>query len=311
MDHARKIKSLIVDKTGTVTEGKLSLEKIGVFQEKTEEEVLSKSGALAQHSDHPISQAIYRASVERELKLDQVSDYLEKEGKGVQGKISNRLYRLGAPSFLRESGIEIADEEEDGPSSYLSEGDAHIGTLLLSDRIKESSADAIQKLQSQGVKVALMSGDRKAVAKKVGSEVGVDEVFAEVKPEDKAQYVKKMKEEGAITGMVGDGVNDAPALAEAHVGFAIASGTDVAMESASIGLMRSDLSSVVKALDLSRLSVRKIRQNLFFAFIYNTLGIPLAAFGLLNPMIAGAAMALSSVSVVFNAILLGKKNLKG
>lgn len=302
LERANQVTALIVDKTGTVTEGKLSV--TGKQTEIDEEEFLNIAAGLASHSDHPVSKAVASLRTGKE-----VTDFLLHSGKGISAKYEGKRVFLGSPSFFEQEKLELGKfkdqiHSETGILALIGMEQKCIGYLVLSDQIKQDSKGAIEKLHESGKKVFLISGDRKAVVEEVGKEIGVDGFFAEVLPEDKADHVKKLKEKGEIVGMVGDGVNDAPALAFSDVGFAVAEGTDVAMENASIGLMRSNLTNLMMSLELSRKTFVKIRQNLFFALVYNCLGIPLAAFGLLNPMIAGAAMALSSVSVVTNSLSL-------
>lgn len=302
LERAHKVDTFIVDKTGTVTEGKLSV--AAVHSSLSDEEFLRKAAALAQHSDHPVSQAIAK-----KIEGFPVEEFQSYSGKGLSGNVQGKKLFLGSLSFLESQGISTENSaQETGMIVALAEEKKYLGYLVLSDQIKKDTKEAIDALHALGKKVYLLSGDRKPVVAEVARALGIDGYFAEVLPAEKARHVKEFQEKEAIVGMVGDGVNDAPALATADVGFAVASGTDVAMESATIGLMRSNLSNLLTAVQLSRKTFIKIRQNLFFAFFYNCLGIPLAAIGLLNPMIAGAAMALSSISVVLNSLSLqGKK----
>lgn len=300
LEKANKITAFIIDKTGTVTEGKLSVKK---FQsEIDEEEFLNIAASLAIHSDHPVSKGIASLRTGREI-----LDFKLYSGKGISGIYDGKKVFLGSLSFFEEEKLDLGKfreltSKESEILTFIGVEKRCVGFFILSDQIKEDSKRSIKKLHDWGKKVYLISGDRKEVVEAVGREIGVDRFFAQVLPENKVDHVKKLKEEGEIVGMVGDGINDAPALAFSDVGFAVAEGTDVAMESATIGLMRSHLTNLLMALDLSKITVHKIRQNLFFALIYNCLGIPLAALGLLNPMIAGTAMALSSISVVANAL---------
>ena len=304
LEECKKLQALILDKTGTVTEGKLQV--IEMQGKKVE---IAK--ALAFSSEHIISQAIVKYLTD--VKEAAITDFQSVPGKGVMAKSENRIYFMGSPKFLIEKGIDCAPFQQmiDNSTATLvllgSEEKALCG-FALKDTIKPGTKEAIEQLHQMGLLLYIVSGDRENVVKEVTEQVQVDGYFADVLPEKKANYVKKLQAEGKRTGMVGDGVNDAPALAVSDVGFAISSGTDVAMESADVGLMRSHLQNLVDAIHLSRCAFVKIRQNLFFAFVYNCLGIPLAAFGLLNPMIAGAAMALSSISVVLNALTLQKSN---
>jgi len=297
IEQARKLEALLIDKTGTITEGKLSVERSEI-----DESMRPIAKALAHRSEHIASLAVAKSlGPIDDLPVD---DFLSIPGKGVQGKVGGTLYFLGSAALMKEQGIEVREGEM--TSVFLGADHTLKGAFFLSDRLREGSKSALEELQKMGIKTYLLSGDHETIVKKVAENLAFDGVFGSVAPEQKADYVKKMQEKGFLTGMVGDGVNDSPALAMADVGFAISSGTDVAMESASVGLMKSDLWNLIDAVKLSKKAARKINQNLFFALIYNVLGIPLAAFGLLNPMIAGAAMALSSISVVCNALTLSK-----
>lgn len=302
LERANKLTTFIVDKTGTVTEGKLSVADYKTEIEK--EEFLNIAVSLASRSDHPVSKAIATLGTGKE-----VTDFKLHSGKGLSALYNGKKVYLGSPSFFHHENIEMENLEEKvnqetGILALIGVDRQCVGYLVLLDKIKGDSKEAIEKLHNLGKKIYLISGDRKAVVEEVGKAIGVDGFFAEVLPEDKADHVKKLKDKGDVVGMVGDGVNDAPALALSDVGFAVAEGTDVAMENAAIGLMRSNMTNLLMALSLSKKTFVKIRQNLFFALIYNCLGIPLAAAGLLNPMIAGGAMALSSISVVLNSLSL-------
>lgn len=279
LEMASHLKSLVLDKTGTVTEGQLTVE------ECTSEQIKIYAKSLTQNSNHPISYAIN--TYLKDVKPTQVSDFVEIKGRGIEGVIEGKRVFLGR-----------CDVEDPRIVSGVKVDGVLMGYFALSDKIRQGAAQMVARLKWMGITPYLVSGDRMVVVEKVAKELGIDKAFGEVKPECKADKVKSI--EGPV-GMVGDGINDAPALAVADVGFALGTGTDVAMESASIGLMHAD---VADAIALSKLTMRKIRQNLFFAFIYNCLGIPIAALGLLNPMIAGAAMGLSSISVVLNSVLL-------
>jgi len=310
LEKMRLVSAIIVDKTGTVTEGILSVTKLQ--SDLSEEEFLRNATRLTQHSDHPASKAITLFAKEKRVSTEKIEAFKAHSGKGLSGIHEGDEYALGSPQFLKSIGVELGElgvliEKERGIVVALSKQKKCIGYVVLSDKIKKDTLGAIEALHKMGKKIYLLSGDRKPVVEEVANTLHVDGFFAEVLPEEKALFVKKLQEQNYVTGMVGDGINDAPALATADVGFAVASGTDVAMESATVGLMRSNLSNLVDALHLSKKTFTKIRQNLFFAFFYNCLGIPLAAVGLLNPMIAGAAMALSSISVVLNSLTLKSK----
>ncbi|MDX8430875.1 MAG: copper-translocating P-type ATPase [Candidatus Algichlamydia australiensis] len=302
LEESKKLEALLIDKTGTVTEGKLQ-----VIEAQGESYEIAK--ALALSSEHIISQAIVKYLAN--TKEASVTDFRSISGKGVTAKVDGKEFFMGSPNFLTEQNIDLSPFQQMIDTStatlvLLGSQEKALTCFALKDIIKPGAKEAIAKLHEMGLTLYILSGDRESAVKEVAEQTQVDGYFAGVLPDDKANYVKKLQAEGKKTGMVGDGVNDAPALAVSDVGFAISSGTDVAMESAQVGLMRSHLNNLVDAINLSRRAFVKIRQNLFFAFIYNTLGIPLAAFGLLNPMIAGVAMALSSISVVLNALTLQK-----
>ncbi len=297
LEKAKKLNTLVIDKTGTITEGRLKV----VEAEKNQ---LQIAGALSQYSDHPISTAITEAA----QTTTPCTDFVAHPGKGLEGKVDGKTYYLGSPAFLKEKGITV-EEKEERVAVFLAAESNYIGKIAFDDQMKEGTKEAVEKLKEMGFSLYLLSGDRKQVVEKIAQTLGIEGYFAEVLPQDKAQHIKELKEKGETVGMVGDGVNDAPALTEADVGFAIASGTDVAMESASIGLMHSNMTNLTSALLLARYTLSKLWQNLGFAFVYNIIAIPFAAFGLLNPMIAGAAMALSSISVVLNALTLQRKKI--
>jgi len=310
LERASKVNAIIVDKTGTVTEGKLSVDQV----ESADRHLLQKAASLTIHSDHPISKAITNKAKDQGIQIQGCEAFHSHTGQGLSGAFQGKVYLLGSLRFFKDQRIDLSLYKEQLETDIrviaaLAEDGKCIGFVALADQIKKGSIEAIEKLHQMSKEVYLLSGDRKAVVESVGNTLKVDGSFAEVLPEEKANYVKKLQNDKKVTGMVGDGVNDAPALAAADVGFAIADGTDVAMESASIGLMHSSLANLLTALALSKLTFIKVRQNLFFAFIYNCVGIPLAAFGLFNPMIAGAAMAMSSISVVLNALTLQQKKL--
>lgn len=304
IEKAQNINRLLVDKTKTVTEGVLHLENIAL-----DPRFLPIAKALAEASEHPASGAIAEALRQKQIVSLPMQKFLSVPGRGVQAEFGDEIYFLGSTTYLTEQGmrLEEAFEEETGMVVALGSNGALLGYFTLSDEIKEGSREAVLELKKRGIEVILLTGDREKVAEKVANALEVDAYEARVLPGEKGDRVQDAKAAGKIVGMVGDGVNDAPALAAADVGFAIGAGTDVAMESASVGLMRSHIQGVVQMVDLAKATFKKVKQNLVFAFGYNILGIPLAALGFLNPIIAGVAMALSSISVVLNAIALQKK----
>jgi P-type Cu+ transporter len=314
LEQAEKIQVLIVDKTGTLTEGKPAVTDIVPTGSVTEHALMQAASTLEQGSEHPLAKAVMERAESMNIRPQAISDFTAITGSGITARIDGDEYILGSPKFLRERGALIDD---DSIAALQAEGKTVIGIaasskralevlgyLAIADRLRNTSAKAVERLQSMGIEVMMLTGDNAATASAIARQVGITAYLAEVLPQDKAAEVRKMKVNGKFTGMVGDGINDAPALAAADVSFAISAGSDVAIETADITLMRDDLMSVADAISLSRATLGKIRQNLFFAFIYNVMGIPLAAIGLLNPVIAGAAMAMSSVSVVSNSLLL-------
>lgn len=316
LEQAEKIRTLIVDKTGTLTEGKPVVTDILPTDGISDRELVGVAASLESGSAHPLAHAIVALAKEEKVELMPIRDFRSVTGKGIQAVLDvpaldgAQSIVLGAPAYLSESGFEV-DAARIAP--YVDQGKTVVGVagagrvigyLAIADKLRPSSREAVGRLTSMGIDVVMLTGDNAATAKAIAESAGVGMYRAQVLPGDKAAAVAEFKSGGRVVGMVGDGVNDAPALAAADVSFAIGAGSDVAIEAADIALMRNDLLSVVDAISLSRATLRKIRQNLFFAFIYNVLGIPLAAVGMLNPIIAGAAMAMSSVSVVSNSLLL-------
>ncbi len=320
LERAEKITHLITDKTGTLTEGRPVLKGIVSTAPGGENDMLVKAAALEQLSEHPLAQAILSGAKERGLELPAVTEFQSVTGAGVQGTIGGALVRVGKRAWLEGEGVSVPEtlsqdaialQEKAHTVIWIAEDSAISGFVAVVDPIKASTAEAVKKLHEMGLRVVMLTGDNKQTALAVGKELGIDDVRAELSPADKLQIARTLKSEGAVVGMAGDGINDAPALAEADVGIAMGTGTDVAIQSAGLTLVKGDLRGIVRALELSRDVMKNIRQNLFFAFIYNAVGVPVAAGllypftgWLLNPMIAGAAMALSSVSVIGNALRL-------
>lgn len=315
----RKVNTLVVDKTGTLTLGRPKLIEVVSVSSLSEEEVLRMAASLDLASEHPLAQAIVGGSKERGIKLLDVDSFQSMTGKGVVGKIAGKFVGLGTIKLLPELKLEseswisqVEGMRQSGQTVvFLILEDKVAGFLGVADPIKETTAEAIQALQREGIQVVMLTGDNRTTAEAVARKLNLKEVISDVMPEQKLEVVKKLQQEGRIVAMAGDGTNDAPALAQAQVGIAMGTGTDVAMESAGITLVKGDLRHIVEARRLSEQTLRNIKQNLFFAFIYNALGVPIAAgvlypfFGiLLNPMIAAAAMSLSSVSVIANALRL-------
>lgn len=320
LETTHKIQTIVFDKTGTITEGKLKVTNIVLADSlMSEEQLLALAASAEKGSEHPIGEAIVAASVEKDLALTKGESFKAIPGHGLEVEIDGRSVSIGNRKLMDMQHVSLEPISEatdklasEGKSLMFIAADGKLaGAIAVADTIKESSALAIRKLQKMGIEVAMLTGDNKLTAEAIAKQVGVDRVLSEVLPEDKANEVKKLQSEGKIVAMVGDGINDAPALAQADVGIAIGSGTDVAMESADIVLMRSDLMDVLTAVVLSKSTIKNVKQNLFWAFAYNILGIPVAMgllylFGgpLLSPMIAGAAMSFSSVSVLINALRL-------
>ncbi len=324
LETTHKIKHIIFDKTGTITLGKPKVTDIVAIGKKSENEVLSIAASLEKSSEHPLAEAIVKHAEEKKVKFAKANDFKALVGKGILGSLNKIKYYFGNPLLCKENEInignfedKIADLENEGKTVMIltSEKEA-LGIIAVADTIKEEAESAIKKLKKLGITPYLITGDNERTAKAIAKKAGIDNVFANVLPNQKAEHVKNLQKKGKVA-MVGDGINDAPALAQANVGIAMSSGTDVAMESGSIVLMKNSIHDVVKAIILSKQTMSKIKQNMFWALIYNVLGIPVAAGllypftgWLLSPVIAGGAMALSSVSVVSNSLLLKAKKLR-
>jgi Cu+-exporting ATPase len=327
LETLAKVDTLVVDKTGTLTEGKAQVGNIVLFEESevSREQLLHLASSVERVSEHPLAAAIVRAAESERLSLQSVEEFRATPGGGAEGKVQGRMVLAGSAKFLKERGVQLPVGKKMGvltvgPASvtvvYAAIDGKAAGAFLLTDKVKSSSAEAIQQLKTEGVRVVMLTGDRTETAKSVAAQLQIEEIKAEVRPEEKGEIVKKLRGEGRIVAMAGDGINDAPALAAADVGIAMGTGTDVAIESAGITLLKGDLRGIVRARKLSRATVRNIKQNLAFAFLYNVIGIPIAAgvfypiFGwLLSPMLASAAMSFSSVSVIANALRLRKTSL--
>jgi Cu+-exporting ATPase len=312
LEHAGRLKTLVVDKTGTLTEGKPEVTDVLPFDGGSRGDLLRVAASLEQGSTHPLAHAVLAAARAEGVSPEPLVEFSLVAGKGARGRLAGAGSEalVGSLDYLAEQGI-AADVAMAEPLQRAGKtlvgvavGGRLLGLIALADRVRPTSAAAIARLKRAGIDVVMLTGDNAATAQAVANQVGIVDFRAGVMPSDKADAVRALKSRGIVTGMVGDGINDAPALAAADVSFAIGTGSDIAIEAADITLMRLDLNAVVDAILLSRTTLAKIRQNLFFAFVYNVLGIPLAAFGLLHPAIAGAAMAASSVSVVGNALLL-------
>lgn len=313
IEQAGRLQKLIIDKTGTLTEGKPAVQGVEAAEGTTEEHLLSIAKALESNSQHPLAAAIVTYAKKNNAPKLTVTKFHSESGHGVSGVIDGKRYFLGSVKYAKKEGVDFPEKTV---QNYLESGntvsvvweDKHlIGCIALADQLRDDAPETIQRLIDLSVEPIMMTGDQRRTGEAIGRAVGIERVLSEVLPEDKSQEVERLKKEGFLVGMVGDGINDAPALAAADVGFAIGAGSDIAVEASDVTLVGSGVSHVADAIELSRATLRKVRQNLFFAFIYNVLGIPLAAAGLLNPIFAAGAMALSSLSVVGNALLLKVK----
>ncbi|WP_412059603.1 copper-transporting P-type ATPase [Legionella pneumophila] len=319
LELLRKVDTLVVDKTGTLTQGHPALTQIIPSMNWQEDELLRLAASLERHSEHPLAKALRDEALKRQINLEEATDFIAVRGKGAQAKINDAIIAIGNAHWLSVPGDEIPDaaltaQKEGATVIYMTVNKQLAGVFMVADPIKESSQHAVASLIKKGIQVIMLTGDNAMTAKAVAQQVGIQEVIAEVLPDEKSNVIRKLQQKGHVVAMVGDGVNDAIALAKADIGIAMGTGSDVAIESAGMTLLSGDLSKLLEAYELSVHTVQNIHQNLFFAFFYNALGVPVAAGVLypltgllLNPIIAGTAMALSSVSVIVNALRLRHK----
>jgi Cu+-exporting ATPase len=324
LQRAGDVNTVVFDKTGTITEGAPTVMRVVALGSVDETEILRAAASLERHSEHPVAAAVVRAAMERQLPLEHATRFRSHTGSGVAGEIDGNEVSIGNLQLMRaleinvDSSTEIIDSHLTAGASelYVAIGGKIVGAIIVSDAVRPSSREAVEKLYAMGVDVVLLTGDRRAAAERIASEVGIGRVVAEVLPRDKVEEVRRLQAMKRVVAMVGDGINDAPALAQADVGISMPKGTDIAIEASDIALMRSDLRAVPMAISLSRRTMATMKQNLFWAFVYNVIGIPIAAGVLypitglmLSPIIASAAMALSSVSVVTNSLRLRRARL--
>jgi Cu+-exporting ATPase len=324
LEILEKVDTVVIDKTGTLTEGKPHLISVIAVAGQKEDDLLTAAASLEQGSEHPLGAAVVRAAQERGLKLFATSAFQSRTGHGVQGQVNGEKVLIGNERLLQDNGIASAavsqkaeELRRDGQTVIFVVINGQLAGLLgIADPIKPSAPQALKELQGEGLRLLMLTGDSRSTAEAVAKKLGITDFEAELLPEKKLDVVRRLQKEGRIVAMAGDGINDAPALAQASVGIAMGTGTDVAMESGGVTLVKGDLAGIVRARKLSQATMRNIRQNLFFAFVYNSLGVPIAAgvlypfFGLLlSPILAAAAMSLSSVSVITNSLRLRKLKL--
>jgi Cu+-exporting ATPase len=317
LELTHRISTVVLDKTGTVTNGTPVLTDIFTDQNQTEEEFLSLVGSAEKQSEHPLAQAIVQGIKDKGISFKDVTEFETIPGFGIKAIVDGKEMLVGTRKLMNKFHVPVEDAldqkealERAGKTAMLAAINGRFaGIVAVADTIKETSKTAISRLKNMGIEVIMITGDNQQTAKAIAAQAGIDNVLAEVLPEGKADEIKKLQADDKKVAMVGDGINDAPALAVADIGMAIGTGTDVAMEAADITLIRGDLNSIADAIFMSKKTIRNIKQNLFWALAYNTLGIPVAALGFLAPWLAGAAMAFSSVSVVLNALRLQKVKL--
>jgi heavy metal translocating P-type ATPase len=317
LERGKRIDVVVFDKTGTLTEGKPKVtDVLASGTRMAPDEVLALAASIERLSEHPLAQAVVRAARDKNLPLADVSDFENLAGRGVRGKIGDSEVAVGSIRLLQECGVPpqqietIEQHEAEGKTVFMVARDQKlVGMIAVADALKEDAKTAIERLRAQGIETVMMTGDNRRTAEAIAGQIGIDVVFAEVLPQDKAGHVQGLQKKGKRVAFVGDGINDAPALVQADLGIAIGTGTDIAIEAGNIVLVKGHPLKVLEALALSRLTFRTIKQNMFWAFFYNVAAIPLAALGLLNPMIAAAAMAGSSLTVVGNSLRIKRQKL--
>jgi len=326
LELTQKVNTIVFDKTGTLTKGKPELTDIVLTAGHDEKEVLAIAAAAEKGSEHPLGEAIVRKAQEKQVDIGNAEDFRSIAGQGIEATVNGSRILLGTRRLMEDNGLDTSVinkdmeklEAEGKTAMIVAKGGQVIGIVAVADTLKENSGEAVQKLRKMGIEVVMITGDNRRTAEAIAKEAGIDRVLAEVLPEDKASGIKQLQEEGRIVAMVGDGINDAPALTQADIGIAMGAGTDIAMESAGIVLIKNDLRDVVASITLSKLTMDKIKQNLFWAFGYNSIGIPIAAGVLfplfhkilITPEIAAAFMAMSSVSVTTNSLLMKRSRIK-
>lgn len=313
LENAHKVDTVVLDKTGTITKGQPEVTDIVTLSSFTTDALLQHAAIAEKASEHPLGKAIVERSKKLEKELPDAAKFIAMPGWGVEAEVEGTTVLVGTRKLLQEKNISLNEAAENRVDELERQGKTVMlvgigqelaGIIAVADTVKENAMAAIADLRTMGIDVLMLTGDNERTAKAIAGQIGIKRVVAEVLPEDKAKEIEKLKAQGKVVAMVGDGINDAPALVSADVGLAIGSGTDIAIEAADITLLRGDLRGVPASIELSRATMRNIKQNLFWALIYNSLGIPIAAAGLLNPVFAGGAMAFSSVSVVLNALRL-------
>src|SRR5690625_4288240 len=318
LENTQSVNTVVLDKTGTVTKGEPTLTDVIVTGNFSREQMLQAVGSAENESEHPLAQAIVRGVKDENIEIVGTEDFAAIPGYGIRAVVKGAQVFAGTRKLMRQQAIDLSSDieatmeslEKDGKTAMLVAIDGKLaGIVAVADTVKETSAEAIERMHKLGMEVIMLTGDNERTAEAIAREVNIDEVIAEVLPEEKSAVIERLQREGKKVAMVGDGINDTPALAIADVGMAVGTGTDIAIEAADITLMRGDLNSVADAIIMSQKTMRNIKENLFFAFIYNSIGIPIAAIGFLAPWVAGAAMAFSSISVVLNALRLQRVNL--